>query len=210
MKVYSIGREESCNIVLQDRTNVISRRHATLTVMPSGKMTITDLSQNGTYVNGMRISSNVAVPVTRKDTISFAHIVQLDWNQIPQPASKAKYVAIAVVALILIVGAVVGGSNAGLFGGGSGDDAIVAPADTTKKEEPKSEEQIRKEIQDSIQAEKEKQDSIAQAKKDSLNKAKQKPQRPKKDDEGAGDEPTAPADPEKQKGDTTKTKKFRV
>ena len=80
MKIYSIGRDINCNIVIDDNTDVISRRHATLNVSSSGKMTIVDQSHNGTYVNGIRIASNVPVPVTRKDNVSFAHVARLDWN----------------------------------------------------------------------------------------------------------------------------------
>ena len=80
MKVYSIGREVGCDIVINDNSDVISRRHATLNVSPTGKMTIVDLSHNGTYVNGIRIAQNVPVPVTRKDNVSFAHVARLDWS----------------------------------------------------------------------------------------------------------------------------------
>ena len=80
MKALSIGRDMSCDIVLHDNTDVISRRHAILNITSSGKMTIVDQSRNGTYVNGIKISANVPVPVTRKDVISFAHVSQLDWN----------------------------------------------------------------------------------------------------------------------------------
>ena len=78
MKVYSIGREGGCDIVINDPSDVISRRHAVLNVSPSGKMTIVDQSTNGTYVNGMRINSGVPYPVTRKDSISFAHVARLN------------------------------------------------------------------------------------------------------------------------------------
>lgn len=104
MKVYSIGREAGCDIVINDNSDATSRRHATLTVMPSGKMTITDQSRNGTYVNGIKISPNVAVPVTRKDNISFAHVYRLDWNLIPKPVSIIQYVIYAVIALVVIIG----------------------------------------------------------------------------------------------------------
>lgn len=107
MKVYSIGREVGCDIVINDSTDATSRRHATLTVMPSGKMTITDLSRNGTYVNGIRISPNVAVPVTRKDNISFAHVYRLDWNMIPKPISMMRYVIYGLIALAVIVGGII-------------------------------------------------------------------------------------------------------
>lgn len=71
MKALSIGREQGCDIVINDSTDVISRRHAILNISSSGKITIVDQSRNGTYVNGIRISQNVPVPVTRKDIISF-------------------------------------------------------------------------------------------------------------------------------------------
>ena len=107
MKVYSIGREAGCDIVINDNSDATSRRHATLTVMSSGKMTITDQSRNGTYVNGIKISPNVAVPVTRKDNISFAHVYRLDWNQIPNPAGMKQYVIYGLIALAVIVGGVI-------------------------------------------------------------------------------------------------------
>lgn len=107
MKAYSIGREAGCDITINDSTDVISRRHAILNVMPSGKMTIVDQSSNGTYVNGIRISPNVPVPVTRKDNVSFAHVARLDWNIIPQPVSVMRYVIIGLVALALIIGGIV-------------------------------------------------------------------------------------------------------
>ena len=107
MKVYSIGRDAACNIVIDDNTDVISRRHAILNVAPSGKMTIVDQSHNGTYVNGIRISSNVPVPVTRKDNVSFAHVARLDWNLIPNTgATIIRWVVIGVVALLLILGSI--------------------------------------------------------------------------------------------------------
>ena len=102
MKSYSIGRDAGCDIVLNDNTDVISRRHAVLTVASSGKMTITDLSTNGTYINGQRISSNVAVPVTRKDSVSFAHVSTLDWNIIPKSNQWLRYVIGGLAAAAVI------------------------------------------------------------------------------------------------------------
>lgn len=97
MKSYSIGRDMGCDIVMNDNTDVISRRHAVLTVSSSGRMTITDQSSNGTYVNGIKISPNVAVPVTRKDSISFAHVATLDWNMIPKSNNWIFYLIVGLV-----------------------------------------------------------------------------------------------------------------
>ena len=107
MKTISIGRDESCDIVITDRTNVVSRRHAVITIDNSGKMTITDHSSNGTYVNGIKMSENVAVPITRKDNISFAHVFELDWNMVPNVRSRNIKIilgsAIAVIAIIAMI-----------------------------------------------------------------------------------------------------------
>ena len=117
MKVYSIGRETGCDIVINDSTDVISRRHAILNVTSMGKMTIVDQSHNGTYVNGIRIAPNVPVPVTRKDSVSFAHVARLDWNRVPKSGEAIKYAIIAVVALAVI--AIAGFGIKAAMGGGS-------------------------------------------------------------------------------------------
>ncbi len=102
MKTYSIGREQGCDIVINDNTDVISRRHADLKVGTFGKMTIVDHSTNGTYVNGIRITRGVPVPVTRNDSISFAHIAKLDWNLIPRTHMLEYAIGMVVLALLLI------------------------------------------------------------------------------------------------------------
>ncbi len=100
MKSYSIGREETCNITLYDPSNLASRRHATLNVDGS-KMTITDHSSNGTYINGIRITSGTPVPVTRKDVVSFAQTCELDWKRIPNPAKK---IWVSVIVALVVIG----------------------------------------------------------------------------------------------------------
>jgi len=175
---------------------VISRRHATLNVAPSGKMTIVDTSQNGTYVNGIRIAQNVPVPVTRKDKVSFAHVTKLDWNLIPKPNAIIKYVAMGLIAIALVVVAVIGFNS---FNGDRSDDSIntTTIADSTKV---KTEEQIKKEVQDSIKKD--------QAKKDSINKVKAKKQKnvkakePSKAPQKADKKPKA----EKKEKEQSKTK----
>lgn len=160
MKTYSIGREGGCNIVINDPTDVISRRHALLTVESTGKMTITDQSHNGTYVNGIRISSNVPVPVTRKDNISFAQIAKLDWKLVPDPTAIYKY-SIAGVLGVILLGLLIWGCIA-LFNHGSNNDPVIEPPIIeTPKEDP--EELERKE--------KARQDSIREAAQDSIRRA---------------------------------------
>lgn len=104
-KVYTIGRDPQNDIVINDRTNVVSRSHATIKIDGS-KISIIDQSQNGTYVNGMRMASNQEFPVTRKDSISFANVAELDWSLIPDPR-KAYVKVFSTVVLAGIISAVV-------------------------------------------------------------------------------------------------------
>lgn len=161
MKVYSIGREAGCDIVINDSTDVISRRHAVLNVAPSGKMTIVDQSHNGTYVNGIRISQNVPVPVTRKDNISFAHVARLDWNLVPNShATIMRYVLMGFIGVLLIAGVIVGYTTwTGNKTGGDGKTFVVLNQDSIKQ----TEDRLRKE-------EKHRQDSIQKHVRDSLEK----------------------------------------
>lgn len=190
MKVYSIGREIGCDIIIDDNTDIISRRHAVLNVSPTGKMTIVDMSQNGTYVNGIRISSNVPVPVTRKDNISFAHVAPLNWDRIPnQGAAIVRYAVIAIAAIIIVIGGV---AWLGSEGGGSSDNK-PAPVDTTamkkssdelKKREKEIADSIKKKTQDSIQSVKKKQSPKKNdGKKETDKKDTKKKETPKKEEE---------------------------
>lgn len=108
MKTISIGRDDQCNIVLIDKTSVVSRRHAVITIDNWGKMTITDYSANGTYINGIKMSSNVPVPITRKDTISFAHVADLDWRLVPNVRRKLLSTTSIAGSVIVIAGIILG------------------------------------------------------------------------------------------------------
>jgi hypothetical protein len=99
MRIISIGRDEDCNIVYPDI--IISRHHAILKIHFTGKMEIVDMGQNGTYVNGNKLTPNVPYPVSRKDVVSFAHIRRLEWSQVP---NYSKYYYMALIGIIAIVG----------------------------------------------------------------------------------------------------------
>lgn len=101
-KVFTIGRDPSCDIVIFDATDVVSRVHASLKVKRNGKYVLIDQSRNGTYVNGIKMSSNEEIPVTRKDVISFAHVKDLDWNQVPREKdSKMIWILIAITVIVV-------------------------------------------------------------------------------------------------------------
>lgn len=102
--IYSIGRDPGCDIYLYDDKNVISRNHAILKIGKGGKYFISDQSMNGTYINGIKVTPGVQVPVTRKDVITFAHVSELDWNLIPDPKMKALKIILLVALIVLIAG----------------------------------------------------------------------------------------------------------
>lgn len=187
MKTYSIGRDLNCDIVINDSTDVISRRHALLNVTPSGKMTIIDQSSNGTYVNGIRISQNVPVPVTRKDIVSLAHVAKLDWNQVPKSNQWVKYAIIAGVAVIVVLGVIFGvkhmKSDSDNNGGITPDATEQVDSTAIKQKEAARLDSIKNvERQDSIKkaAEKARQDSIKAVKKP--NQPKKESKKPKGED----------------------------
>lgn len=99
--LYSIGRDCECDIIISDDENIVSRRHATLRVTKGGKYYLSDQSMNGTYINGIRMRSGVEIPVRREDTISFAHVADLDWNMIPRPLNRVM-ILISSILLILL------------------------------------------------------------------------------------------------------------
>lgn len=99
MKIIVIGRGEDADVRIED--SLISRRHATIKMLPMGKMEIRDLSKNGTFVNGIRLAVNKPVRITRKDVVSFARVSQLDWKEIPDPMKPYRIVVVIVAALIV-------------------------------------------------------------------------------------------------------------
>lgn len=101
MKTITIGRDLSCDISIDD--NMISRRHALLRIHPTGKMELVDMSSNGTFVNGVKLASNVPFPLTRKDTVSFANVRQLDWTEVPNPLSWVKWAIVSVLSAVLLI-----------------------------------------------------------------------------------------------------------
>lgn len=102
-KIYTIGRDETCDIIIDDATDIVSRIHATLKSKGNSKFILVDQSRNGTYVNGIRMTANEEIPITRKDIISFAHVHDLDWTKVPEDRSSiTKKIMILFFTLVLI------------------------------------------------------------------------------------------------------------
>ena len=206
MKVYSIGRENGCDIVINDPTDVISRRHAILNVSSTGKMTIVDQSHNGTYVNGIRISSNVPVPVTRKDSVSFAHIARLDWNIIPKSYAVWKYVGIALAAIVVVIAIVLiiaSLSNSKSTPTPTGADPTAMTTDTFKTKAPDEAKQPEEEKKDDKKAD-DKKEQDKPAKKDS-DKDKKSDTKDKKDESKDTDKDKKDEKKDEKKDDTEAT-----
>ncbi len=105
---YRIGTANDNDIVLFDPNQKISRYHAILVIDKKSHIYIKDISTNGTFVNGVRISSNVDFPVSRKDTIIFAKSQPLNWatvefNKIPARSKSYIYGTLGILACIILV-----------------------------------------------------------------------------------------------------------
>ena len=106
MKTITIGRGPENMVTLNDAKT--SRRHALLRCHSTGKMEIVDLSQNGTFVNGMKIPSNKPYPISRKDIVVFAHAETLNWDEVPNPYRFIKISALALLLCIILLCAGIG------------------------------------------------------------------------------------------------------
>lgn len=107
MKVITIGRDESCDIVYDDPN--ISRRQAVLRLYSGGRIEIIDYSRNGTAVNGVRLAPETLTRITRKDAVSFAGAKTLNWKDVPDPSRTLRTVAVAAIAVIAAVAVGFGG-----------------------------------------------------------------------------------------------------
>ena len=101
-KILTIGRNPACDICIPDSSNVVSREHAVLEIGKGGKYYLIDKSRNGTYVNGIKMSANERIPVSRQDEISFAHVGTLDWSLVPKNNATTVWVVSAIAAVVVL------------------------------------------------------------------------------------------------------------
>lgn len=107
MKEYLIGRWNEADIVINDESDQVSRKHAIATRYFWGKLTLRDISANGTFLNGQPLSKNVEVKVQKNDSISLAKVWDFNLSSVPDPY-KSKRVA-AIFAIVLCIVLLVGG-----------------------------------------------------------------------------------------------------
>lgn len=107
MKKLTIGRNNACDIIVPDTSDLVSRKQAVLTVSFWGKMVLYDTSNNGTYVNGQRLENGKGIKVTRRDNINFARVADLDWEDVKDPYRKSKIISIICGVSIFIVVALI-------------------------------------------------------------------------------------------------------
>lgn len=92
MRLLKIGRDPSCDIVLQSQR--VSALHAEITILNNGDILLEDKnSRNGTFIMNHPIKPGTQVNIKRGDAIRFAD-VELIWDQIPELEDNRSYKAI--------------------------------------------------------------------------------------------------------------------
>lgn len=137
MKRIIIGRGNDCDIVIPDDTDDVSRHHLVLSFNFLGKMTVSDTSSNGTYINNIRMLKGASLPVTVKDNLRLGNNWQFDWSLVNDPYKKMRSIIFIVLCFLLLAG--VGGGIWYYISGNNNtsDDILVIPKE---KETQKSEE----------------------------------------------------------------------
>lgn len=103
MKKLTIGRNNACDIIIPDTTDLVSRKQAILTYSWTGKMVLYDTSNNGTYVNGQKLENGKGIKVTRKDKVNFARIADLNWDEVKDPYRKNKILMASCTAVVILL-----------------------------------------------------------------------------------------------------------
>lgn len=102
MKRIVIGRGVDCDIVIPDEKDNVSRHHLVISFGLFGKMTISDTSSNGTFVNDRKLLKGASVPVTREDKVRLGSQWTLDWSLIKDPFVTTRRVLLGVAIFCLL------------------------------------------------------------------------------------------------------------
>lgn len=106
MKRIVIGRGVDCDIVIPDEKDNVSRHHLVISFGLFGKMTISDTSSNGTFVNDRKLLKGASVPVTREDKVRLGSQWTLDWSLIKDPfvTTRRVLLGVAIFCLLTLIG----------------------------------------------------------------------------------------------------------
>lgn len=104
MKRITIGRGNDCDIVIPDETDDVSRHHLVLSFNFWGKMTVSDTSSNGTFINNNRMLKGTSVPVTPKDNLRLGSNWKFDWSLVNDPYRTTRIIIITVICLLFLSG----------------------------------------------------------------------------------------------------------
>lgn len=103
MKKIIVGRGNDCDIIIPDEKDNVSRHHLVLSFSFFGKVTVSDTSSNGTFINGTRMVKGASVPVTKNDEIRLGDTWKLDWSLVKDPYTKIRRIAV-VIAVVVVIG----------------------------------------------------------------------------------------------------------
>ncbi len=106
MKRIIIGRGIDCDIVIPDEKDNVSRHHLVISFGLFGKMTISDTSSNGTFVNDRKLLKGASVPVTREDKVRLGSQWTLDWSLVKDPyvATRRILLGVAIFCVLALIG----------------------------------------------------------------------------------------------------------
>ena len=80
MKTIKVGRSSRNHIVITDKSEQISRFHAEIYIGTDSTLTIKDISSNGTWLNGAKMSKGVIYKLKKGDHVSLAKRLDLHWE----------------------------------------------------------------------------------------------------------------------------------
>lgn len=103
MKRIIIGRANDSDIIIPDEHDNVSRHHAVITFDFFGRMTMSDTSSNGTWINDKKMIKGTSIPITRNDKIQLGGAWAFDWNLVEDPYKSIRRRCIAISCVLLLV-----------------------------------------------------------------------------------------------------------
>lgn len=102
MKRIIIGRANDSDIIIPDEHDDVSRHHAVITFDFFGRMTMSDTSSNGTWINDKKMIKGTSIPITRNDKIQLGGAWVFDWNLVEDPYKSLRRSCIAISCVLLL------------------------------------------------------------------------------------------------------------